>query len=357
MNNNIIFVTISMCGGGTERVISVLANEAAKRNQKVTIMMIGDDRVEYELLPGVEVICVSKATGGSFTGRIKRIYAMRKVMKENGGNVIAMGSSAAIFTLLAAWGLENKVVVSERNPPDRFNLKPISKGMKIIREFLYGTASNVVLQTEDAKSYFGKKVVKKSVIIMNPLPKEVFDNRQSCVREKSVIEAGRLVDYKRVDITVSAFAKFSKTHPEYSLKIFGKGPLEKEIQEQIDVLGISDKAKLCGFSNDMYGEFSKGGMYVSSSSCEGVSNAMMEALALGIPVIATDCPVGGSRLCINDGIDGMLIPIEDAESLAEAMCKMADKQDMAESMSVNAMKKTEAWTVEAVWNKWMELFE
>ena len=356
MNNNIIFVTISMCGGGTERVISVLANEAAKRKQKVTIMMIGDDRVEYELSPEIDVICVSKATGGSLSGRIKRIKAMRKVMKDNGGNVIAMGSSSAIFTLIAGLGLENKVVVSERNPPDRFNLKPISKGMKILRELLYGTADKVVLQTEDAKAFFGNKVKNKSAIIMNPLPQNVFDSRSDCVREKSVIESGRLVDYKRVDITVKAFAQFRKTHPDYCLKIFGKGPLEDEIQQVINELNIGECAKLCGFSNNMYEEFSKGGMYVSSSSCEGVSNAMMEALALGIPVIATDCPVGGSRLCINDGEDGLLIPIEDVEALSEAMCKMADNQKFAEQMARNAMKKSETWTVETVWDRWLELF-
>lgn len=355
--DNIIFVTISMCGGGTERVISVLANEAAKRGQNVSIMMIGDDRVEYELDDKISVFCVSKATGGSLSGRMKRLTAMRKEFRENGGNIIAMGSSAAIFTLIASLGLKNKVVVSERNDPGRLNHKPISRKMKIIRELLYGTATRVVLQTEDSKTYFGKKVVKRSVVVMNPLPQEVFDRRTELVRDKTVIGSGRLTVYKGYDTLISSFAKFSKLHPEYSLKIFGKGELQSELNEQIEKFEISDKAKLCGFSEDMYGELTRGGMYVSSSVSEGVSNALMEALALGIPVIATDCPVGGSRMCIDNGKTGILIDVGDEEELVSSMCKIAEDNDFAGLLAKNAMSKSEEWTVEEVWNNWLELFK
>lgn len=356
-NDNIIFVTISMCGGGTERVISVLANEAARRGQNVTIMMIGDDRVEYNLDERINVVCVSKATGGSFTGRIKRIIAMRSLIRRNGGNVIAMGSSAGIFTLLSAFGLKNKIVVSERNDPGRLNHKPISSKMRKVREFLYSTATKVALQTEDSKAYFGKKVVERSVVVMNPLPQEVFGRRTNTVREKTIIGSGRLTVYKGYDTLINSFAKFVKIHPEYSLKIFGKGELKDELTEQIISLGIEEKARLCGFSEDMYGELIKGGMYVSSSVSEGVSNALMEALALGIPVIATDCPVGGSRMCIEDGKTGILIDVDDEQALVEAMCKVAEETEVAESLAQNAMKKSEEWTVEAVWDRWMELFD
>lgn len=355
--NNIIFVTISMCGGGTERVISVLANEAVTRGMNVTIMMIGDDRVEYELDDRIDVVCVSKATGGSLSGRIKRLLSMRRLFKTNGGNVIAMGSSAGIFTLIAALGLKNKVVVSERNDPGRLNHKPISSKMKKIREFLYGTATKVVLQTEDSKSYFGKKVVNRSVIIMNPLPDEVYSRRTECIREKTIIGSGRLTVYKGYDLLINAFAKFSKNYPDYELKIFGKGELKEELQQQIDSLNINKKATLCGFSDDMYGELIKGGMYVSSSVSEGVSNALMEAVALGIPVIATDCPVGGSRMCIKDGVSGILIDVGDKDALVEAMSRIADDEALRDSLTSSAMSESEKWTVESVWNRWMELFE
>ena len=337
--NNIIFVTISMTGGGTERVISVLANEAVRCGDNVMIMMIGDDKVAYDLDESIKVICVSKATGGSLIGRLKRIMAMRKVIKDSDeANVIAMGSSASIFTLIAAWGLKNKIAVSERNDPRRLNFKTISKPMQLLREFLYSHAHRVVLQTEDAKTCFGKKVSQNSCVIMNPLPDDIYMRREKLPREKTVIGAGRFVLYKGCDFLIDSFAEFSKIHPEYTLKIFGKGELENALKERVKEYGLQEKAIFCGFSDDMYGELLRGGMYVSPSRSEGVSNALMEAMALGIPVIATDCPIGGSKMCIDDGITGILTGVDDRDAMVDAMCKVADDIGFCKKITQNAAK-------------------
>lgn len=356
--NNIIFVTISMVGGGTERVISVLANEAASKGHRVTIMMIGDDRVEYELDESVNIICVSKATGGRLTARIARIKAMRNVIKNSGGaDIIAMGSTASIFAIISAWGLKNRVVATERNDPVRFNLKPITPVMKVIREFLYGHAYRVVHQTEDAKNYFGRRVVERSRIIMNPLPDGIYLRRKVCAREKTVIGAGRFVLYKGVDFLIDSFAAFSRIHPEYTLKIFGKGELEDFLKEKVAGYELTDKVLFCGFSDDMYGELLKGGMYVSPSRSEGVSNALMEAMCLGIPVIATDCPIGGNRMCVDDGISGLLTGVDDKEAMVNAMCKVAEDISFGEMLAHNAAKRSDEWTVEKIWKQWERLFD
>jgi len=355
--NNIIFVTISMVGGGTERVISVLANEAAHLGHHVTIMMIGDDRVEYELDERIEVICVSKATAGSIIARIKRITAMRNRIKSSDkANVISMGSSASIFTLIAAFGLKNKVVVSERNDPGRLNHKPISRSMRLIREFLYRRAHKIVLQTEDAKKCFSKKVADNSCVIMNPLPQAVYDRSANKERDKSIISSGRLIVYKGFGFLIDSFAEFVKIHPEYTLKIFGKGELQEELQNKIDEFNLSQKAFLCGFSDDMYAELEKGGMYISSSISEGVSNALMEALALGIPVIATDCPVGGSRMCIENEVNGILTEVNDKDAMVKAMCRIAQDEEFRENITQKAMEISKRWTVEEIWKQWEKLF-
>ena len=353
---NIIFVTISMTAGGTERVISVLANEAVRKGHHVTIMLIGDDRVEYPLDESIDVVCVSKATGGSLSGRMKRIAAMRKVIRDSeGGDVIAMGSSASIFTLVSVFGLKNKVVVSERNDPGRFNHKPISKGMSFVRDHLYRHAHRIILQTEDSKAYFSDKVVKKSLVLMNPLPDNIFALDLSGERDKTVISSGRLTVYKGYNNLIDAFAIFVKKHPEYKLKIFGKGELKDELQQQIDELGLSDKAFLCGFSDSIYEELIHGGMYVSSSISEGVSNALMEALTLGIPVIATDCPIGGSRMCIKNGENGVLVSVGDVDALAEAMCKFADDKEFRDSVCKQAIERSRLWSVSNIWEQWESL--
>jgi len=353
----IVFVTISMAGGGTERVISVLANYYIEVGYGVTILMIGGNEVAYDLSYKIDIRQISAATNGSLLGRLERIKSLRNSIRDyDSPYVIAMGTVASMFTSFATIGVNCNLILSERNDPNRLNHKPISKKMKMIREFLYGTATRVVLQTEDSKSCFGKKVVAKSTVIMNPLPKEVYERRTDTAREKTIVASGRLIVYKGYELLISAFAKFSKIHENYKLKIFGKGELQDELQKQIDDLNIADKATLCGFSDDMYSELIKGGMYVSSSISEGVSNALMEALALGIPVIATDCPVGGSRMCIENEVSGILIDVGDEDNLVKNMCRLAENAELCDELTQNAMKKSEEWTVESVWDRWMELF-
>ena len=221
---SIIFVTVSMGGGGTERVISILANHYCKLNIPVTILMIADNCVAYELDERIQIVNVSKATGGSLAGRIKRITGLRKFFKQNPeADIIAMGTVAAMFTLLAKMGLKQKVVISERNDPNRLNHKPISRSAKILRNFLYRGARTIVLQTEDVKKCFPDYLVDKSVVIPNPISSSIPEVRLNAEREKTVITAGRLTEQKNHKLLINAFSVFHKNHPEYRLNIYGKG--------------------------------------------------------------------------------------------------------------------------------------
>ena len=158
----IIFVTVSMGGGGTERVISILANYYASVGDSVTILLIADNRVEYELDEQIEVKTIAGVTNGKLNSRCERIINLRRsICEKKKANVIAMGTVAAMFTLLSTIGLSVNVVISERNDPERLNHKPISKRAKLLRNFLYRKAKAIVLQTEDVKKCFPKFLVKK----------------------------------------------------------------------------------------------------------------------------------------------------------------------------------------------------
>ena len=203
---SIIFVTVSMGGGGTERVISILANHYVNKNIPVTILMIADNRIAYELDNRIQVINISEATGGSLVGRIKRVTGLRDYFKKNkDADIIAMGTVAAMFTLLAKAGLRRNVVISERNDPNRLNHKPISKTAKLLRNFLYHGAKTIALQTEDVKECFPDYLVKKSVVIPNPLSTELPKTDNSIAREKTIITAGRLTEQKNHKLLIDAF--------------------------------------------------------------------------------------------------------------------------------------------------------
>lgn len=354
-DKKIVFVTISMRGGGTERVISVLTNNYLKKGKEVTILMIADDTVEYELDDRVKLHSIVGTTGGSLIGRIKRISKMRQFFKEHSDSrIISMGTVANMFTLISSIGLKLHVVISERNDPNRLNHKPIKPIVKSFRNILYRRAEKLVLQTEDVKQCFPGDICKKSVVICNPLQESMPDSGIFFEREKSVITAGRLTQQKNHKMLIDAFEGFHKKHPEYVLKIFGTGEMKDEIESYIKKKNMSEQACLCGFTNDLYAELSKGGIYVSSSDWEGISNSLIEALAMGIPTIATDCPVGGSRMCIQNGVNGILIQPSDVDALEREMVRIADDSVFAEKLAYNAVKVREEFSVEKIGLEWLK---
>lgn len=347
-----------MAGGGTERVISILANKYCALGMPVTILMIAGNQVAYELDDRIQVINVSGATGGSLVGRIKRVSKLRTIFRENkDAKIIAMGTVAAMFALLSKIGLRNKIVVSERNDPNRLNHRPIRFPEKVLRNLLYRGAIRLVLQTEDVKSCFPQSLIRKSIVIPNPISESLPKAAVNDNREKTVITAGRLTEQKNHRLLIDAFKEFESLHPGYRLRIFGEGELKEQLQEYIINSDLQGKAYLEGFSKDLYSELQNGGIYVSSSDWEGISNSLVEAMAMGIPTVATDCPMGGSRMFINNMKNGILVPMNDKSAIVEAMCYVADHADAVLKMSKNAMEIREKIAVEKIAGQWLELFK
>ena len=249
---NIIFTTISMRGGGTERVISILANRLVNRGHNVTILMIADPTIEYSLDERVQTLGITDTVGGSMSGRIKRLREIRRIVKEayrhitadscieaNGDTrVIAMGTVASMFTLLATLGLRVPIIISERNDPNRLNHRPIKPIERMLRDLLYARAARIVLQTRDAISCFSGKTARNCVIIPNPLPEAMPAPGDVNKRAKSIITAGRLTEQKNHKLLIEVFGRIADILPEYELKIFGKGELEDELQKLINEKGL-----------------------------------------------------------------------------------------------------------------------
>ena len=354
----VIFVTISMRGGGTERVISILANCMARMGYDVTIMMIAEPEIEYELDSRIRCVCVSEATNGSLSGRMKRINKMRKEIKQDpGAYVIGMGTVASMFTVMAVFGLKNKVVVSERNDPNIFNGRQIRKAEKIFRNVLYSRAKYVVLQTVDTIECFPSHLHEKCVVIGNPIPNNLPEPGNYAEREKTLLDVGRLIPTKNHQMLIKAFVKFHQKFPDYKLLIFGEGPEKQNLQKMIFALNLQEHVSLMGFSDSIYEELRKGGIYVSTSITEGVSNSLIEALAMGIPTVATDCPVGGARACIQDGKNGFLIRVNDEDQLLNRLENLVIDEQLKKKFSENSVKVRKYYSEDFISKEWLGLFE
>lgn len=342
------FLTASMVGGGTERVIALLANYLVEQGHKVTIMMLADNRVEYSLNEKIEILQISSATGGRIKERIKRIAKLRSYFSKNCNDIyLSFGTETNLFAIVASAFFRCKLILSERNDPNQCNFKKF-------RDFLYFYGKYFVFQTEDARKCFSQKIQKRSVVIPNPLS-EMLPEPFEGIREKTVVAVGRLEEQKNYYLLLDAFEKFSKVNKEYSLHIYGKGILLQDLELYAKKLEIEEKVKFEGFKKNVLEHIKNAGMYVLSSDHEGIPNAMLEAMAMGLPVIATDCPIGGPRMLLESEKNGILVPMNDSEAMSVAMKQIADDQDLAEKCSLEARKVRELYSIPNICDKWMEV--
>ena len=345
----VIFVIVSLAGGGAERVIAILANQFVKKGIDVTIMMTAGDTVAYQLDKRVQLLCIGGTSGGSMRLRLQRIRKMRDYFKTNkDAIIISFGPGTSFFAVAASLFLGHKMIISERNDPA---ICPHKK----LRDIVYARANRLVFQTEDAMNCFPKVIKNKGMIIPNPvgagLP--VYEGE----RKKTIVAVGRLEAQKNHKMLLEAFAMFHKMYPDYKLQLLGEGSLKETLENQAKQLKIEDDVIFEGFVSNVPDKIKDAGMYVLSSDYEGISNSLLEAMAMGLPSVSTDCPIGGSKLCIEPYENGILTPLKDAMAFAQAMEKIASDEAFAQKISRNAANIREKYSEENISNMWIELMK
>ena len=345
----IMFVTGSMSRGGAERVISILSDYYSRKGWKVEILMILHNKIEYELHPNVKVVNVSKERS-KIIDLLPLIRRVRKYVNKVSPDVI-VGFMAQISLVLgfACKKQLSKIVTSERIDPSKVHRN------FIYRFFLnraYSGCKNVVLQTERAKNYFPPAVRKNSVIIENPIRVQCYANENKSHR---IVTAGRLTEQKNHKMLINAFEKIHMKYPEYKLDIFGEGPLKNELQALIESKGLENSIALAGGASDLHNQISDAEFFVLSSDYEGLSNALLEAMMMGLPCISTDC--SGSDEAIQNGENGLLVPIGDTDKLAEAMLSLIENEALRIKLAKAAMQTSDKYKVDNIIQKWTEVIE
>lgn len=346
--DRIVFVIPDMPGGGTERVVALLANEYSRRGIAVTILLFAGHQTAYPLEEGVEVVSVGDPSGGSVKERLGRIVRMRQFYRAHKGcQIWSFSVMGAVFSAVAAFGGRHFVLVSERNDPNKYEHPRI-------RNISYRLADVVICQTPDAVESFPAAIRRKAVVIPNPLEAESLVPYEG-ERQERIVAVGRLSAQKNHRLLLKAFEMFVEKHETYVLEIYGKGELEEDLKSFAKELGIAHRVFFRGFADNVQDQIRQAGMYVLSSDYEGISNSMLEAMALGMPVIATDCPIGGSRMYIKDGVNGLLVPVGDAELLAAAMGRLAEDPVFGKKLGREAAKLKENLAVFKIADRFLAL--
>ena len=354
MKKHIIVFVQHMTDGGAERVLSELISYWHTKNARVTVVETSPKKFKecYYMPDDVEDIKL-RSTKIKYIDYAIVYLSMIRIMRKNPkASVLAFTEATILKLALALPFVNNRIVLSLRNDPVS---TPDSKIYRRLRDWAFQKSNANVFQTADAMHYFPQEVWSKSVIIPNPINPDIPEVYTG-LREKKIVAVGRLSKQKNFKMLINAFALLHKDFPEYSLYIYGRGELEDELRKQTEDLGVTENVVFPGFSQHIYQDICKSALYVSSSDYEGISNSMLEALALGLPSVVTDCPAGGARLAITDRENGLLIPTGDEQALYTAMKYMLENPEEAIRMGKNAAKIRESWPIEKIADRWLELF-
>lgn len=350
----IFFINSRLSNGGSERVMTILANYLAKTGKYEVHMVLVREKQEefYEVDNKIKVHQLEYKTKNKFIILLKRLLKLHNLFKkENPDAIISFMVDINIITIVSGFFIRNRIIVSERADPQADTRK---KFFKILEKILYPRCKKVVLQTNDVKKYYDSINVKNTIVIANPINNNIPEQYNG-EREKRIIAAGRLTEQKNFALLINAFKKFIEVHDEYILEICGEGPLKKELMVLAENSGIREKVVFSGFVKNVNERMHNAMIYVSTSNFEGISNSMLEAMAMGVPTICTDCPVGGAKMVIKNNVNGILIPLNDEKALLNAMMKICNDLSFTKQISNQAIRIREEYSIDKIIDKWNKI--
>lgn len=351
MSKRYVFFVGTLGNGGAERVISILSSKMAEQGMDVEVLTYYDRPVFYKVNPKVKITAVEKCTGKS--SKIANLLWIRKYFKENARIVISFLAPFNIMALAAKLGTGIPMIAADRNDPTKV---PANTVVRKLRDCLYMSADGIVLQTEKNKAYFNRVVQRKSVVIYNPVDmKEYAGIALHTEKEKTIVSAGRLMKQKNQKMLLDAFADVLKTYPEHKLIIYGEGPYREELEKHIQELNISENVMLPGSTTELYDKIKNAEIFVLSSDYEGMPNALIEAMCMGLPVISTK--VSGATDLIRHEENGLLVELDDKAGFKEAIVEVLNNREKAGKLAKNATELNEKLEVSKIMNQWIQLIQ
>ena len=354
--SKIMFYINAINGGGAERVMVNLASYFSENDYDTILVTSCRDLWEYQISKKVKRLTLEEREikQSRIKRNISRITKLRRMCKEEKPDILISFMEEPNFrAILATRGLPVKTLVSVRNDP---NKEYAGKLGAIVSKVILPMADGCVFQTKEAQEWFQKKLQKKSRIIYNAV-KEDFYQIERKPNRGEIVTCGRLTEQKNHAVLIAAFAEVVKKHPYATLKIYGEGYLRDELQKQIDALEIQNKVFLMGATSDVGKALQTADLFVLSSDYEGMPNALMEAMAVGMPCLSTDCPCGGPRELIKNEKEGILVPVGNVNEMENAISSILNNRDKLDEMGLNAKCRADFFKPNVILKEWKEYIE
>lgn len=345
----ITFLLASLGSGGAERVVSLLANKMVERGHQVEIICLKFNDVYYQIDSRVKVTLAMEQT----KNRLTEIFWLRKYLKKQIPDVvIPFTEGVYCFTILSLLGTGIPIIASERLDP-----AAMSPTRKVLKRLLLPYADWLVVQTQSIKEYFPKSIQKKTSIIYNPVNDSVFNlpslQGRAGERLNRIISVGRLYPQKNQEMMIRAFAKVADEFPDWQLVIYGEGPLRAELEFLVSSFKLQDRVLLPGRTEHVVEELRKSKLFCMSSDYEGMSNSMIEAICVGLPIVTTD--VSGVKELLDNEKNGVIVPCGDVDKLSKTFSELMNNERLMEEYSKNSYSKRELFRIDSIVNQWEHL--
>lgn len=362
MVKSLMFHINNLSMGGAERVVINLSYQFTKLGIKVFIATNCYADEEYPLPDGVTRIHIGLLEGEEKLSRRKKQFLRKdrltRAIKDNKPEVVlSFCRNSNYRAVMAGRSARVPVIVSSRSNPA---VDYAGKKQKLLSSYFYGKAAGAVFQSEEAKSFFTKKIQSKAVVILNPLNEKYLNCKKADKRRKAIVTAGRLDEAKDQITLIKAYERLMDDYPEYTLEIYGGKSVDNtwyQLKEYVESHKLKDKVLFMGNCSELEKKMFDGAVFVLSSKYEGMPNALIEAMAMGIPVVSTDCPCGGPAILIKNGVNGYLCKVSDEADMEGAIRKYLENPDRAEEMAKEAMSVKEKMLPENIAAKWLEYID
>lgn len=355
-------LVVGLDAGGAERVTSTLANHWAANGNAVCVISYAppSQQPAYDLHPGVEyarldLMRESSTLLSAVLNNLRRGNAVRRVVTRFRPDVLIGHQdreSAVAIVVGRATGIPVIARSSTHPAPG-----DIGHGWSRIRSFTFRYADAIVAQTERAANFFAPRVGSEVVVIPNPLrpfQQELHAAPSLYLRTPSIVALGSLRDIKNHPLLLRAFALVAREFSAWSLTILGEGPERGALERLRAQLGLEERVHLPGLVRNPAAVLRQAQIFVHTSDHEGFPNALSEAMACGLPAVATDCE-SGPREIISQGIDGLLVPVGDIEALAAALRSLMMDEPRRAAMGMAALRVRDRYDVAAVALRWEAL--
>jgi GalNAc-alpha-(1->4)-GalNAc-alpha-(1->3)-diNAcBac-PP-undecaprenol alpha-1,4-N-acetyl-D-galactosaminyltransferase len=363
LSPRITLVIPSLSSGGAERVMSLMANHWAEIDWRVTMVTLSGAETDFfPMSARISRVCLrleGSSSGAVSAGwrNIARVRALRSAIRSSRPDaVISFMESMNVLTLLATRLTATPVVVAERTDPREHE---IGAAWSMLRKGLYPRAAALVVQTHGVLAWAVERVgAEKAHVIPNPVV-QVSSRPSDAVGaypQPFVLAMGRLTQEKGFDLLLRAFEKASRLHSDWSLVILGEGSERASLEQLAGELGIAARVHLPGREAEPATIMAQASLFVLSSRFEGFPNALLEAMACGLPVLSFDCRSGPGEI-IRHGVDGMLVPPGNVPALADAMQELMGDPESRELLGRSAVVATRRFGTETVMRMWENLLK